>query len=96
MPELPFDEEHKLSLSVCGADDAFRLEVSAQAGGGVFLRVIWLRVALHGESLLLRLHAGLQRQRQGQKEKALEETTKTTSARGESRAGEASSLCMPI
>lgn len=33
--ELPFDEEHELSLSVCGADDAFRLEVSAEVSGGV-------------------------------------------------------------
>lgn len=32
---FPFDEEHELSLSVCGADDALRLEVSAEVSRGV-------------------------------------------------------------
>lgn len=58
--ELPFDKEHELSLSVCGADDAFRLEVIAEVGWGVRLLVaVWLKedaaVALQGADLLLRL-----------------------------------------
>lgn len=66
--ELPFDEEHELALSVRGADDAFRLPVSAEVGRGVRLPVARLAVALHSLRLLLllRLHAGLQRERQGQ------------------------------
>lgn len=51
--KLPFDEEHKLSVSVRGADDALRLEVSM----GVGVLVIWLEV-----TLLVRLHAGLQKE----------------------------------
>ena len=57
---LPFDEEHELSLSVRGADDAFRLEIRAEVGGGVRVVVVRLQ-ALHGVSLRSRLHIGLKR-----------------------------------
>ena len=60
--ELPFDEEHELSLSVCGADDAFRLEVSAEVCGGIWALVARLEdvaLALQSVGLLLGLQAGL-------------------------------------
>lgn len=57
---LPFDEEHELSLSVRGADDAFRLKISAEVGRGVRVVVVWLQV-LHSVSLRSRLHIGLKR-----------------------------------
>lgn len=80
--QLPFDEEHELSLSVRGADDAFRLEVSAEVSGCVWLLMVWLEdaaVALQSVTLPLRLHVGAQRGgRKGQR--CSSQKIKTTSA----------------
>lgn len=68
--QLPFDEEHEFSLSVGGANDAFRLEVSAEVSECVWLLIVWLEdvvVALQSVSLSLRLHTGVQGKRERRK-----------------------------
>lgn len=58
--QLPFDEEHQLSLSVCGADDAFRLQVSAGVALGVRLVLVWFEDAALTPGLRLQQDTSVQ------------------------------------